>query len=347
MEADLWSLYRHMFRSRLFEEAVKRLWEEGRISGEMHLGTGEEAVAAGVVTQLSEGDALALDHRGTPPLLMRGVAPVCLLREFLGRSDGLCAGMGGHMHLYSPQHLAMSSGIVGASGPAGVGLALAAQHLRPGTLAAAFFGEGAMNQGMLLEAMNLAVVWKLPLLLVCKDNDWAISTVSASVTAGALPRRAEALGMPAVEMDGCDVQAVWQAARDAIARARQGEGPTFLYAHCARLDGHFLGDALLRTARHPTREAGRLVSLARALTHWKGTSIRQRAESAGVVGGLVAALRGELDRPGRDPVARTRFLLTEDAARLSALEDELHAEVDDIVAQALAPAESSSAEEVR
>ena len=166
MQPDLWALYRQMLRSRLFEEAVKRLWEEGLISGEMHLAIGEEAIAAAVVAHLGDGDAMALDHRGTPLLLMRGVDPVLLLREFLGQADGLCSGHGGHMHLYSRQHLAASSGIVGASGPAGVGFGLAAQYLRPGTCAVAFFGEGAMNQGMLLESMNLAVAWNLPVFFV-------------------------------------------------------------------------------------------------------------------------------------------------------------------------------------
>ncbi|MFQ6115354.1 MAG: thiamine pyrophosphate-dependent enzyme [bacterium] len=191
MQPDLWSLYRQMLRSRLFEEAVIQLWDEGKISGEMHLGIGEEAIAAGVVAHLRDEDALALDHRGTPPLLMRGIDPVVLLREFLGRSDGLCAGMGGHMHLFSPQHLTVSSAIVGVSGPAAVGFALAAQPLRPGTLAVAFFGEGAMNQGMLMESMNLAVVWKLSVLFVCKDNEWAITTRSPSVTGGKLVDRAK------------------------------------------------------------------------------------------------------------------------------------------------------------
>ena len=97
MQPDLWSLYRHMLHSRLYEEAVSQLWDEGLISGEMHMGMGEEAIVAGIVPQLQEGDAMALDHRGTPPLLMRGVDPVRLLREFLGRPDGLCRGRGGHM----------------------------------------------------------------------------------------------------------------------------------------------------------------------------------------------------------------------------------------------------------
>ena len=247
MEPDLWSLYRQMLRSRRFEEFVKDLWEKGKISGEMHLGIGEEAIAAGVVDHLQEGDAMALDHRGTPPLVARGVDLVLLLREFLGRGNGLCSGMGGHMHLFSPEHLAASSGIVGSSGPVAAGFALAAQSLRPENLAVAFFGEGAMNQGMLVEALNLAVAWKLPVLFVCKDNQWAITTPSHSVTGGNLIDRAKAFGMPAMEIDGTDVEAVWNAAGQGADRARNGNGPTFLLAHCPRLEGHFLMIGQIRT----------------------------------------------------------------------------------------------------
>jgi TPP-dependent pyruvate/acetoin dehydrogenase alpha subunit len=200
MPIDLWSLYALMLRSRLYEGVIAQLWHDGLISGEMHLGTGEEGIIAGVVSQLGEGDAMALDHRGTAALLMRGVDPVSILRELLGRSDGLCRGRGGHMHLYSKEHLAASSGIVGAAGPAAVGFALAAQSLRPGTVAVAFFGDGAMNQGMLMESMNLAAVWDLPVLFVCKDDGWAITTVSKKVTGGDLNARAGGLGVPAVEV---------------------------------------------------------------------------------------------------------------------------------------------------
>lgn len=178
MSADLWDLYRQMYRGRVLEGAVDALWQQGLISGEMHLGAGEEAIAAGVVSQLGDGDAMALDHRGTLPLLMRGIDPVLLVREFLGRQGGLCRGAGGHMHLFAKDLLAASSGIVGSAGPVAAGFALAATYLRPGTIAIAFFGDGAANQGMLLEAMNLAVAWTLPLVFVCKDNAWAISTLS-------------------------------------------------------------------------------------------------------------------------------------------------------------------------
>ena len=104
MKPDVWALYSLMLRSRLFENEVIRVWNEGKISGEMHLGIGEEAIVAGVISHLQEGDALALDHRGTAPLIMRGVDPVLLMKELLGHSDGLCCGMGGHMHLFSREH---------------------------------------------------------------------------------------------------------------------------------------------------------------------------------------------------------------------------------------------------
>ena len=127
MEPDLWDLYKWMLKSRLFEEAVLQLWNEGKISGEMHLAIGEEAIAAGINAHLQEGDALALDHRGTPALMMRGIDPLLLLKEFLGHTDGLCGGMGGHMHLFSAEHLAASSGIVGESAPAALGFAISAR----------------------------------------------------------------------------------------------------------------------------------------------------------------------------------------------------------------------------
>jgi len=151
---------------------------------------GEQSIAAAIVSRLTEGDALALDHRGTPPMLMRGVDPVALLREFLGSRDGLCGGQGGHMHLFAPEKLAASSGIVGAAGPAAVGFALAGQGLRPGTVSVAFFGDGATSQGMLMETLNLAVVWNLPVIFIGKDNGWAITTSARSVVGRSLLARA-------------------------------------------------------------------------------------------------------------------------------------------------------------
>jgi len=329
---DLWTLYREMLRSRLFEEAVAALWHEGLISGEMHLGVGEEAVAAGVVAHLRDGDAMALDHRGTPPLLMRGVDPVLLLREFLGRRDGLCGGLGGHMHLFSPRHLSASSGIVGASGPAAAGFGLACRLLRPGSVSVAFFGEGAMNQGMLMESLNLAVVWKLPVVFVCKDNNWAITTPSSTVTGGSLIDRARSFGLPAAEADGGDAEAVWVEARAAVERGRKGGGPAFLLAKCAHPEGHFLGDRLLRVARRPVKEMpGMAGPLLKCLFKGEGASFAERTAGLKELARLIARAAKEHHLGRGDPLERARKKLTGEPDRLRGLEDEIEREIGSVV----------------
>lgn len=338
MSFDLWLLYALMFKSRLFEEAVAVLWREGLISGEMHLGTGEEAVVAGVVSQLREGDGMALDHRGSAALVMRGVEPLPILLELLGHSDGLCGGWGGHMHLFSQKHLAASSGIVGSAGPTGAGFALAAQCLRPGAVAVAFFGEGAMNQGMLLETLNLASVWSLPLVFVCKDDGWAITTHSEVLTGGDLTRRAEGFGIPAVDVDGREVSDVWHAASEAVDRARSGQGPTFLRARCVHLEGHFLGLQLLRTARHPLRELPRIVQpLARSFLSRRGARPSERIQGLSMVQeSLLATLRDPRRDTDNDPVLRARRALLPESARLQDLEQRIEREISEVVAAAVA-----------
>ena len=324
-----------MLRSRLFEEAVMRLWNDGRISGEMHLSIGEEAIVAGTVLQLQDGDAMALDHRGTSPLVMRGVDMVLLLREFLGQPDGLCGGKGGHMHLFSKAHLAASSGIVGASGPTAAGFALAARHLRPGKIALAFFGEGAMNQGMLLEAMNLAVVWTLPVIFVCKDSKWAITTVSATVTGGKLVKRAESFGMPAIEVDGCDVEAVWYAAQDALKRARAGKGASFIHTTCPHPEGHFLGDPLLRIARNPVKEMKKIAGpLMKSVTRVKGGSVTKRTGGLGNVSSLIGRTTKDQFFDLKEPLKITRRKLKKNKARLRKIEESVNEEIRRVVSEA-------------
>lgn len=322
MLPQLWSLYAHMLKSRLFEEAIAKLWHDGLISGEMHLGTGEEAIIAGVVTQLQEGDAMALDHRGTAALLMRGVDPVLILRELLGFPDGLCGGRGGHMHLLSKEFLAASSGIVGAEGPTAVGFALSAQYLRPGAIAVAFFGEGAMNQGMLMESMNLASAWNLPVLFVCKDDGWSITTQSKSVTSGDLNERVRGLGIAAVEVDGCDAAGVWEASHSAIERARSGEGPTFLRARCVHLEGHFLGFFPLRIVRDPLGEMPEIaVPLTQSFVCPGGAFLRERlAGLRTIVAAVLSTLHDPRQDSARDPVRHLHTLLQSDPVRLQELE---------------------------
>jgi len=335
MTADPWHLYGLMLRSRLLEEATARLWEDGLISGELHLGTGEEAVIAGIVSHLRDGDAMALDHRGTSALLMRGADPGLILREMLGLPGGLCGGNGGHMHLFARDLLTASSGIVGAGGPMGVGFALAAEMLRPGSVAVAFFGEGAMNQGMMMESLNLAAVWKLPVLFACKDDGWSITTPSAAMTAGNLDERARSLGVPAVVVDGLDAVAVWQAAQRAIERARSGAGPTFLHARCVHLEGHFLGFALTRLIRDPLREGpGMAGPLARSLLQPGGAPGQRWQGVKTVAAAVLATLRDPRRDARNDPVARLRAQLT-DPARLHDLEEDAGREVVEAVAAAV------------
>jgi pyruvate dehydrogenase E1 component alpha subunit len=318
-----------MLRSRLYEEAIAKLWRDGLISGEMHLGTGEEAIIAGVVDHLREGDAMALDHRGTAALLMRGVDPVLILRELLGYPNGLCGGMGGHMHLFSKEHLAASSGIVGAGGPTATGFALSAKYTNPGSIAVSFFGEAAMNQGMLMESLNLASVWKLPVLFVCKDDGWGITTQKEESTGGDLNERARNLGVPAIEVDGGDVSEVWKAAQSAIERARSGNGPTFLHARCVHLEGHFLGFQLLRIVRRPFREMPEIaVPLTQSFVRFDGGSFRQRVSGLKtVLTTVLSTLRDPRQYSKNDPVRYTRTTLDSDAAHLQDLEDQIEKEI--------------------
>jgi len=338
MKPDVRELYRQMARMRRFEEELARLWERGLISGEMHLGVGEEAVVAGVLAHLEEGDAMALDHRSTPPLVGRGVSMESLLLEMLGHPDGLCGGRGGHMHLFSREHLAASSGIVGSSAPLACGFALAARQLRPGKVAVAFFGEGAANQGMLLESLNLAAAWKLPVVFVCKDNRWAITTRSRSVTGGCLLRRARSFGLPAFRVDGTRVERVWAAAGKAVGRARAGRGPSFILASCPRMEGHFLGDPMLRVFREPVRQALEIgPPLARALLSRPLSALPARVLNLGIIGKALTTLGVEKYVLERDPLRRAAELLPEEQ-RLR-VEEEVGREVEEAARAALAVVE--------
>lgn len=337
MKIDHWQCYEKMFSSRQFEVSVTTVWHSGKISGEMHLSTGEEAITAGTVLQLQTGDAMALDHRGTSAMLMRGVDPFRLMREFMGKSDGLCRGQGGHMHLFSKRHLAASSGIVGASGPAAAGFALANRTLRPGSVALSFFGDGAMNQGMLLESMNLAVAWRLPVVFICKDSKWAITTLSASVTGGKLVDRAIAMGMPATRIDGTDVEAVWNAAGKSLIRARKGKGPSFIHATCTHPEGHFLGDPLLRITRQPVKEIKKVAGpMIKSAIHPKGASVLKRSGSLATVTALIGKTARDQYFAGNDPLRRLRRQLKKENGGLEKLENELINQNQAVIDRALA-----------
>jgi TPP-dependent pyruvate/acetoin dehydrogenase alpha subunit len=328
-------LYEQMSRSRLFELVVAELWQTGLISGEMHLGTGEEAVAAGVVSHLRDGDGLALAHRSTPPLVVRGVPLTELLHEILGHEQGLCGGRGGHMHLLSRSHLAASSGIVGSSLPVGAGFALAARRHHQGSVGVAFTGDGALNQGM---ALDLAVAWSLPMLAVCIDNGWAITTRSSEVTGGDLRERARSFGWVVDDVDGSDVLAVDRSASRAIRQLREGAGPRFIYARCPRLDGHFLGDPLVRQARSLTGGEAR-ATLGRVLrsSGTSGAGVLARAESLARMIGAMRKARFAPEREGReDPLRKARSAMKRYSPRLTEeIERRVEEEVTSVVQNVL------------
>jgi pyruvate dehydrogenase E1 component alpha subunit len=337
MTPDLWSLYTLMLKSRMFEEAIAQLWNDGFISGEMHLGTGEEAIIAGVISHLQEGDAIALDHRGSAAMLMRGVDPVLILGELLGHPDGLCGGKGGHMHLFSKEHLMASSGIVGASGPAAAGFALSAQYLKTDGIAVGFFGEGAMNQGMLLESLNLASVWTLPVLFVCKDDGWAITAETEQFTGGTLNDRVQGFGIPYVKVNGLDVSTVWKAAREAIDFIRSGKGPQFIHANCVHLEGHFLGYQLLRAIRSPLSEMTDIsVPLTRSFLQRGGADLRERLSGLkSVLGAVLSTVRDPRRDQANDPISHTRITLSSDSKRLKQLEQQIEKEINEILESVL------------
>jgi TPP-dependent pyruvate/acetoin dehydrogenase alpha subunit len=342
-ELDSWHLYSQMLRCRLFEKEVIRLWQEGAIPGEMHLSMGEEAIVVGIVDQLEDGDAMALDHRGTAPMLTRGVDPALLLKEFMGRPDGLGGGMGGHMHLFSPELMVASSGIVGASGPAAVGFAIANHRLRPGKISVAFFGEGAINQGMMLESFNLAATWNLPVMFVCKDNGQAILTQSVHVTGGSLMDRARGFGLRAIEVNGIDVEEVWNVVNQEIRHLRNGEGPVFIHASCFHMEGHFLGDQLLRFA-HPSigETLKTTIPLVKAHTQSKGAPLRERTAGLMEMLGIIReTVRKHRSKEG-DPLPPLRKkLLNLDAEKLHELESQIQNEIEVILQQLALPVEQA------
>lgn len=277
---DIQRLYRSMVRMRAMEESLAALWRRGLITGELHLGVGEEGIISGVTDHLRDDDATALDYRATPALVARGVDPVSIVLEVVGDEGGLGGGRGGHMHLFEPRRLVASTGIVGSPASMACGLALAASRLRPGAIAVGFFGDGAVNQGMVMESWNLAKVWSLPVLFVVKDNRWAATTRSDRLRAGTIAARARSFGLETATVDGNRVVAVWHAARSLIEGARRGR-PGVLVARCRRPTGHMLDDTISRTVRSPSQMIRLTTDMVRAQRGLAGA--RGVAEIAGTI----------------------------------------------------------------
>lgn len=250
-DAGLLEFYGRMQRIRSFEESLAELFGQGVLGGTSHFCIGQEACAVGVIGALRETDWLVSNHRGHGHLLARGLELARVAGELLGRLNGYCRGRGGSQHLCAMDRCFLgTNGITGGGIPIGAGAALALHYRGSQDIAAVFFGDGASNQGTFHETLNMAALWRLPLLLVCENNLYGMSNpVDKACAGGRVGPRAAAYGIPAAECDGMQVEAVHAAAAAAAAHVRSGSGPFLLelmtYRHC----GHSKNDARVYRTR--------------------------------------------------------------------------------------------------
>jgi acetoin:2,6-dichlorophenolindophenol oxidoreductase subunit alpha len=295
-------MYAQMYRIRIFEEQVNELYTSAKMPGLAHLYIGQEAVAVGVCQALRVDDYITSTHRGHGHCLAKGAAVDRMFAELLGKAAGYCRGKGGSMHIADQErgNLGANAIVAGSAGIA-TGAAFTAKRLGTGRVAACFFGEGALGQGVLYEVMNLASLWKLPVLYVCENNLYNEYTHYSDTTAGEMLARPKAFGIRTEDVDGQDVRAVYAATHRAVTAARGGQGPVFLLCHTYRFLGHHVGDvnrAYYRSKDEEqrwkaTRDPLQVLATWMAAQHWAAPADLAQVESrvrAEVTSGLEFAL---------------------------------------------------------
>jgi pyruvate dehydrogenase E1 component alpha subunit len=284
----LW-MYKTMLTIRGFEEKAFDLFKRGLVRGSIHFYIGEEAMATGSCGAIQPGDAITATHRGHGQCIAKGAKVDLMLAELLGKATGYCKGKGGSMHIADVEAgILGANGIVGGGIPLATGAALALKLQKTPNVVLCFFGDGASNQGGLLESANLASIWKLPVVYICENNYYGMSMcVLDAVGCANIADRAVAFGMPGVVVDGNDVLAVYETVSAAVARARAGEGPTFIEGKTYRWMGHFSGDAEVYRTKEEKEEWMRKDPIARfekillernLLDSAKVKALRQEAE---------------------------------------------------------------------
>ncbi|MEL7650190.1 MAG: thiamine pyrophosphate-dependent dehydrogenase E1 component subunit alpha [Sedimentibacter sp.] len=254
---QLIDFYTTMYKMRRFEEEIFEFYKKGMMAGLAHLYMGEEAVATGICSALKEDDYIGSTHRGHGHLVARGADIKKMMAEILGKATGYSKGKGGSMHI-----MALDKGILGANGivggeiPIATGAAYSAKYRGTDQVAVSFFGDGASNEGTFHESINMASAWDLPVIYVLENNLYGISVDTRDVTnVTNLADRAHGYGIPGVVVDGMDVVAVYEVAKEAVERARKGEGPTLLECKTYRWQGHHVGDpAVYRARRNPNEK---------------------------------------------------------------------------------------------
>ncbi|WP_405432504.1 thiamine pyrophosphate-dependent dehydrogenase E1 component subunit alpha [Micromonospora sp. NBC_00617] len=309
-DADPVRLYRTVRLIRRFEQRAVELVHGGQIVGGIHPYLGQEGIAAGVCAALGADDVLAGTHRGHGHVLARGADPARMLAELCGRLTGLNAGRGGSMHAADLSIGVLgANAIVGASGAIITGAVWARRRQGHDTVGVSFFGDGAVNEGMLLEAFNLAALWRVPVLFVCENNGYATTMPVAGAVAGSIAGRAAAFGIRAVEVDGQDPEAVRDAAAAAVDRMRAGGGPELIEARTYRFDAHHTFEHAVRLDYRPPDEVNR--GRARDPVRLQGERLcdADRATvDAEVEATLDAAVRFALDSPHPDPADALTYL---------------------------------------
>lgn len=286
-DAKKWpEYYRQMYLIRRFEEMAAAAYRDTLIRGSLHLYIGEEAIAVGAMATLSKQDIITTSYRNHGHVLARGTPPAPLFAELFGRRTGICKGKGGSMHFMDPERgVIAATAIVAGQIPIAVGAAMAAQSRDSGQVVLTFFGDGATNQGAFHEALNLASVWKAPVVFICENNTYSEMTPTARMLSVEHPvERAVAYRIPGLRVNGNDVKAVFEAVGQGVERARSGEGPTFVEAETYRFAGHMFGDP--ETYRTPdevgAHRAADPLTLARQILEEKGVdygSIESQVES--------------------------------------------------------------------
>jgi TPP-dependent pyruvate/acetoin dehydrogenase alpha subunit len=310
--------YRRMVMIRLFEEQVNELYTHALMPGLAHLYVGQEAVAVGICEALRPNDYITSTHRGHGHCLAKGASPDRMFAELLGKEAGYCRGKGGSMHIADPATGNLgANAIVGGSAGIATGAALSSKRLGTGQVAVCFFGEGALGQGVLYEVMNLASLWKLPVIYVCENNLYTEYTHYSETTAGDILARGTAFGVLAESVDGQDVRAVYATAKRLIDRARKGEGPALLLCNTYRYTGHHVGDInreyyrskqeehLWKTERDPIQNLGNSL-VAQKLTDaptLDGIQCEVRAEMKAAVDFALASPYPTTDQVGQNVYA--------------------------------------------
>ena len=236
--------YRQMLVIRKFEEAIRNLYQQGKIRGSFHPCVGQEATAVGGCWAIRTDDYMTCTYRGHGQAIAKGLSVRAAMAEMLGKATGCSKGKGGSMHFTDPSvGLLGANAIVAAGVPHAAGAALASQLQKKDNVALAYFGEGAVNQGVFLESLNLAVIWKLPLILICENNLYSEMTPSHETTSVVeTHKRASAFGFESIQIDGNDIELMYHTVEQAAARARSGGGPIYIEAMTYRLWGHMMGD---------------------------------------------------------------------------------------------------------